>query len=370
MVSFLRKILIVFVIGFVALLVAAQIASYFFLKPILEREGRHLLRVPVYIEKAGLNFFGGSLWMKGVRVKNSPGFQERDILSARTVAIDLNLLSLLTHEFTVRRILFKDPQLALEINEQGEFNGAAFFNRILTQSRKWVQGERRFVQLVTHYILEKFAVRNGAVQFVDRRNADRNLSVRFISFSLARVVYPPDPEEALPTAVYLNATVSGDSEGKILVLGRINPFASEKSFDITGSVKGLSFAQYQAFMSSSPLPITEGTLQLKIKALCHDNQVDIHHQVRLERLRFSPGELPEAQVPLVFGMKPEAIVRFFNERGAPANAFEFDFRVLGDLDDPNFNLLSVANENLQRAIHEQLTVQMKAVEEKAAQVVG
>ncbi len=370
MVSLLRKILIILVIGFVVSLVAVQIASYFFLKPILEREVRHWLQVPIYIEKAGLNFFGGSLWMKGVRVKNSPGFQERDIFSARTVAIDLNLLSLLTHEFTVRRILFKDPQLALEVNEQGEFNGSAFFDRILNQSRRWVQGERKFIQLVTQYILEKFAVRNGAVQFVDRQSPDRNLSVRFISFSLARVVYPPDPEEALPTAVYLNATVSGDSDGKILILGRINPFASEKSFDITGSVKGLSFAQYQTFMNPSPLPITEGALQLKIKALCHENQVDIYHQVRLERLRFSPGELPEAETPLVFGMKPEAVVRFFNERGAPANAFEFDFRVSGDLDDPNFNLFSAANENLQQAIRERLTAQMKAVEEKAAQVVG
>jgi hypothetical protein len=368
--AFLRKILLILAIGFVVSLAAAQMASYFLLKPILEREVRRMFQVPVYIEKAGANLFGGSVWMKNVRVKNGAGFKERDILSARTVAVDLNILSLLTHEFSIRRILFKDPQLMLEVNEQGEFNGSAFFDRILDRSEKLVHSERKFVHLVTKYILEKFSIRNGAIKFIDHRSPTRNLSLEFISFSLARLVYPPDPEEALPVAIYMNATIPGDSVGKIIVLGRVNPFASKKSFDITGSIKNLPLTQYKNFMVHSPLPVTEGTLQLKIKALCHENQVDIYHQVRLDQLRFSPEELPQGEAPLVFGLKSDSIVNFFNNRGAPAEAFEFDFRVAGDFGDPNFDLFSTVGDQMQQAVRNRLTAQMKAVSEKAVQVAG
>ena len=191
-----------------------------------------------------------------------------------------------------------------------------------------------------------------------------------ISFSLARILYPPDPEEALPTALYINATIPGVTEGKILVLGRLNPFVTNKSFDITGSVKGLAFNQLNVSLPEVPLKITDGTLQLKVKALCHENQVDIYHQVRIEKLRFAAPEMVEEKVPLVFGLPRQTVIHFFNDLKPPAESFEFEFHVTGNLADPQFDVLSAIREKIYKAIYNHVTIQIKAVEEKTKQISG
>src|SRR3989338_9189736 len=119
---FFRRIFFILFVGVLLSLVALQIASSFFLKPILEREARRIFQVPVLIDKAGTNLFGGSFWMKGVRMKNAKDFKEPDFLSGRTVAIDLSLLSFLTNQFVVDRILLKDPYFTIEIGERGKPN--------------------------------------------------------------------------------------------------------------------------------------------------------------------------------------------------------------------------------------------------------
>jgi hypothetical protein len=169
------------------------------------------------------------------------------------------------------------------------------------------------------------------------------------------------------TASIPNDSFSGDSVGKILILGRTNPFANKKSFDVTGSIKNLSFSQYQSFMSESALPISEGALQFKVKALCHENQADIDYQVRLDGLRFST-ELPPNQAPLIFGLEPASIVNFFNRQ--TQQSFEFGFRVLGDLGDPAFNIFSETAQKMEEALRNQISERMKTVEAKAAEITG
>lgn len=366
--STLRRVLLILFLAGVILLTAAQIASSFLLKAILERQAERLFQVPVYVDQAGANLFTGSFWMKGVRIKNARGFQESDFLVARTISIDLDILSLLTSEFAINRILLKDPIFVFEVNEKGQSNVSQFTDQIVDQFQKFLKTKPKLIRLITRFTLEKFAVRNGILQMVNRQEAERNLNFKSISFSLARLVYPPDPEEALPAAFYVNATAPGVQEGKILLLGRLNPFVPKKSFDITGSAKGLEFSQYSAFFPDFPLRFKEGTLQFKVKALCHENQVDIYNQVRLEGLRLATKEFRKRKPPLVFDLTPETVLHFFNDLQPPAEPFEFDFRVTGDLGNPGFNLFSAVEQKFRQTIYDRVTNQIKAIDEKAKKI--
>ena len=364
----LRRIFFVLFVVFFISLIGAQIASGFLLKPLLERQGERLFQVPVSINQAGANLFNGSLWMKGVRIKNAQGFQESDFLTARTISVDLSILSLLTSEFVLNRILLKDPAFTFETNEQGQLNTSVFLDRILAKFQKMMDKKPKLLRLITKFMLGKFAVRNGTVQMVNRSEAQMDFNFKSISFSLARLVYPPDPEEALPIALYINATAPGTTEGKILVLGRLNFFTSKKSFDITGSAKGLAFSQYGVFFQDFPLLFKEGTLQFKSKALCHENQVDIYNQVRLDGLRFTMKKFPKGKTPLAFGFAPATVAHFFNELQPAAEPFEFDFHVTGDLSDPEFNVFLTTVDRISQTINERLANQMKAVAEQAKQI--
>ncbi len=368
MMASLRRILLILFLTGVILLSAAQITSNFLLKPVLEREMQSIFQVPVYINEAGANLFGGSFWMKGIQIKNAQGFKESNFLTSRTISIDFNLPSLLTSELVINRILLKDPIFTFEINREGQSNAFEFRERIVNRFQKFLSTTPKLIRLITRFSLEKFSVRNGTVQVINQNDGDRNLNFKSISFSLARLVYPPDPEEALPAAFYLNATALGAQEGKVLVLGRLNPFVPKKSFDITGSAKGLAFSQYSTYFPDFPLKFTDGTLQLKIKALCHENQVDIYNQVRLEGLRFVAKGRQKGKPPLVFGLTPATILHFFNDLQPGSAPFEFDFHVTGDLGDPQFDMWSSIGQKIRQKIYDRVTSQMKIINEKAQQI--
>ncbi len=359
--ALLRRILVIGFVVFIIALIVAQTVSTFLLRPILEREIQQIFQVPVHIDAAGANLFRASFWMKGVSIKNAPGFNEPYALSARTISIDLSVLSFLTSQFVVTRILLKDPQFLYEINPKGESNFTFFADRAIEHFNRFQLNQPRLIHLITNYTLEKFAVRNGDFQLVDHSELKRKWALRSISFSLARVVHPTDPEDILPTAIYMNATVPGKQEGQVLVLGRMNPFASKKSFDITVSVRNLIFTQYSGLVPDFPLNFKEGTLQLKTKAVAHENQVEIHHQVKIEKLKFTLKQTDQKKPPTIFGLPSTTIAHFFNQQ-PDQEPFEFEVHINGNLEDPNFNIWKETEQKLREVISERVTNDMKVLE--------
>ena len=203
--------------------------------------------------------------------------------------------------------------LTVEVNEKGELNVPHFVESFTHRFRKFALRKKKIIQFITHYELEKLAIRRGTLQWVDQRTDERDWTWGSITFSLARIVYPEDPQEALPTGVYLNATVQGELEGQILVIGRFNPFAQKKSFDVTGSAKNILLSEYNYFFPSFPLAFRSGRLQLRAKALCHDNQVDLYHLVTIDNLRFAPKTPASQGQSEAFGLPPETVANFFNQ---------------------------------------------------------
>ena len=376
MMNFLRRLFLTIVVWFVLVLVALQIASNFFLAPLLEREGRKIFKTPVRVEKARLDVLTGSLWMKGVRIKNAEGFQEPDFFSAKRVLIDLSFLGLLTNEFVVSQVRLDEPTFVIETNLSGDANALAFANRVFGQLQKFSGKRWGPLRQFTQYALEKFSIRSGLVQFVDQHNKERKWSLNPVSLSLARVVYPPDPEEALPAAVYLNASVEGARTGKVLALGRVNFFAKKASFDITGSLKDIVLSEYSQFLGNFPLRFSEGVLQLKVKALCHENQIDLYHQITIDKPKFAdltaqnapPSEKGKSKEQLAFGLPPETVIYFFNQLREPNKPLELDFHVTGDLSDPKFSVFRGIQAGIDRAIQGMVTEKMEAIREETKQI--
>jgi uncharacterized protein involved in outer membrane biogenesis len=345
-------------ISILLILLSLQGASYFFLKPILERRAREILQVPVRIGEAGANVFDGSVYMKQVRVKNPESFSEPDMFAARTVAFNFNVLSLLTNEIVIDRILFKDPVITIEINEDGDVNYSRIEKEAVEWMSKMVRKKRKLIQWITHYELEKFSIRRGTVQLVDRRQEERDWHWGSISFSLARLVYPPDPNEALPAAIYLNAKAQGETEGQIFLIGRFHPFVEEKSFDLTGSLKDIVLSEYNHFFSSFPLEFNTGILEAKIKALCHDNQVDIRQHIRMTDLHLSSKKIGVGEEGRAFGIPSEMVASTFNDLWNQDEPFELEFQVVGDLSDPNFDFMSETTNAFSEAVYQPVQKKM------------
>lgn len=341
--------------------IAAQVAVGILIKPALERQLRYIFRSPVSIREAGANLLPGSVWMKDVRVRNAPGFKNRDFLAVKHASVHINFLSLLTSEFVASRIRMEEPVFYFEVAKNGQSNADYFSAQMTHWGEKFVRKTRKILRLITNYRVEKFSIRHGRTFLTDERDAGEKRTYYIDSFSLGRVMYPPDPEEALPTALYLNATIQGVQEGQVLVIGRLNPFVTKKSFDLTVSIKNFMLSESQ-LIPNFPLRFSSGTLQLKAKAVCHENQLQMDHQVRVERIQLAAANLPkQAKKTLVFGLQPKTAAQLFNELKAASEPFEFTFQVKGDIGDPKFNVFDEVRSQIAKEVQNRIGEQINSL---------
>lgn len=367
----LRRLVLTVAVWILLIFVALQIASHFFLAPVIERQAKRIFQTPVRVEKAWIDFLTGSIWMKGVRIPWVSGFENADFVSIRRLSIDISLLSLLASEFVIQKIRLDEPEIVLKTNAAGQWNGQVMAERAGRRIRKIFGDQWKWMRWVVRYELEKFSIRNGSIQVIDTRFPDAAWTLKPVSFSVTRILFPPDPEEALPAAVYLNATVEGAKPGKILVLGRVNFFAPKKSFDVMGSMKDLALPEYNYFLGDFPLRFSDGIGQIKIKALCHEDQADFSYQASIEKLRFVPPE-EKLQMPSLtaraFNLPPETVLYFFNELRDQTKPFELSFRLTGELTDPNFNIARKMRSEIDKTIYERVTQRMEAMAEETKQI--
>lgn len=363
-----KRLLLIIAVWAVLVLIAIQVASNFLLAPILEREGTQILQVPVRVERAWIDVFSASVWLKNVRVGNLKGFRDKDFFYAERFSVDLDFINLLANEFVVHRIRLEQPVIHFENDTKGDLNAILMLEQVRKQLKVLFPTKIRLVNWITRYELKKFSIRNGIIKLRDQRYPEQVQSLDVSSFSMARIVFPPDPEEALPTAVYLNGVIPGLKSGKILALGRINLFSDKKSFDITGSLKDAPVTDYDYFFGPSLLHFSEGIFQLKTKALCHEGQMDIFNQVVIENPKLAEVKISKTskdKPKSAFGLPKNLVASFFKDfEGKP---FDFDFRVSGDLKDPKFNLTREIQKSVQRGIYDRIS---KRLEERAASMPG
>ena len=349
--KFLTRLFLFLTVSLILCLAGLQGASYFLLPSILERKLSDVFQAPVSVEGAGANFFTGAIYMKGLRIGNVRGFEEPDLLKARTVSIDIGVLSLLTSGLEVQRILVKDPVVTIEINQQGETNYVRVGNRLFRWMEKLTHKKLKWIHWITHYELGKIQLRRGGIRLIDKRNMERNWNLGSVSLSFARLMFPPDPEEALPAAVYLNAKVLGAREGQVLLIGRLHPFSVRQSFDLSGSLKDIELSEYNYFLPHFPLRFENGVLQAKVKALCHDGLLEMDSHARVDGLLLGPKPGEQFEGKKISGLPPKFVADSFNDLWDKKTPFEINSNVTGDLSDPNFNLAMTVRKSIQDAIY-------------------
>lgn len=350
-------------------LIAAGVASHFafqfVLTPLLVKEMGKMFRVPVSIDSSGVNLLRGSLWMKNVRIRNPRGFSSPNFLTARQLYIDVSMMALLANRLVISQIRLDDPVVYFNQNEKGEWNAIELQKNVVDRFNKIIKKKRKFFSWLARYEIGKFAIRNGGIHSMSQRIPDEKWTFQPVTFSLARVIYPPDPEEALPAAIYTNAVIRGSRTGQMILLGRFNPFVSAKSFDMSGSFKDIVLSEYDIFFPAFPLEFVDGTLALKYKAVCHEGLLEMNIQASVRQLKFQtrPGNRSGAKM-LAFGLPAEAVASFFNDLRPDASGFDFVFQVNGDLGNPHFNLFQEVMEKLQIEIQSRVEEKMKEIHRK------
>ena len=351
----------IFLILFVLAFFILQVSSNFLLAPLLRKEGHALFRTPVYIEKAGANLLKGSFWMKGVKVKNREKFGETDFFSAKRLSVDINLLSLLTNQFVVGQIRLEDPVIHLVQNETGGMNIVEIINDIGGKFKKLARSNLKYLSWISLYEVEKFSIKSGSISFVNQTVPDQKFLLSPLSLSLERLAYPHDPEETLPSTVYLNTILREKFSGQMLVAGRMDPFTVKKNFDVTASFKDIVLDRTDLFFSQFPMNFEDGLLELKMKAFCQEDILDLNFDGFIHRLKFNAKLAPEGDAGLVFGIPAHKMMNFFNQLIPGKDRLDIQFQVKGDLNDPNFDIGREVRQKFEQTVRTQIENKMGSV---------
>lgn len=351
------------VIFFIAAGLVSHFVFQFILTPLLVKEMGRAFQVPVSIESSGINLIRGSLWMKNIRIRNPRGFASPDFLTARQLYIDISTLGLIANRLLVNQIRLDDPMIFFEENTKKEWNVIRLEQNVSDSLEKFLKRRGKFFSWFARYEIGKFAIRNGGIHSMSQLMRSEKWTFQPVSFSLARIIYPSDPEEALPAAIYINALIRGARTGQLLLLGRFHPFAPKKSFDLTGSFKDIVLSEYDIFFPAFPLDFIDGTLTLKYKAICHENLLEMNFQASVRQLKFQTRPVSNGGTKiLAFGIPAEAITSFFNGLRPGTNGFDFNFQVNGDLENPDFDVFREVTEKLQIEIQSRMEEKMREVQ--------
>ena len=86
-------------------------------------KGEALLERTISIETASVSFWGGiGIQLENVTINNPEGFNDELLLQAKNFDVKLEILPLLSGNFSVDRLIIREPQISLHKNEDGTNN--------------------------------------------------------------------------------------------------------------------------------------------------------------------------------------------------------------------------------------------------------
>jgi hypothetical protein len=111
------------IIALVVLIVAGAIVASVFLGPIvkegIETFGPRITKVPVGVEEVHLSLLTGSASVKGLVVGNPEGYHSPQAISAGTIAVGVNPMSVLSDKIVLHSIRLESPEITFEGSLRG-----------------------------------------------------------------------------------------------------------------------------------------------------------------------------------------------------------------------------------------------------------
>ncbi len=115
----MKRIAIILLLILIALPVIGGFVVGAIAKQAVNQVGPSILGVPVSVEGISLSLLGGSATISGLKVGNPEGYSENDMFALGIVDVDLDVLSLLSHEIVVGHIDIDAPRISYELGQSG-----------------------------------------------------------------------------------------------------------------------------------------------------------------------------------------------------------------------------------------------------------
>lgn len=339
----------------VILLLIIQFTVPAIVKRIVVREARKILNTEVSLESLDLNILNGSVNLRQLTIKNPGHFTGEEIFKVNEIHANVALIPLLAGEVVVQEVALHSPQVTIIRREDGLTNA-----KILLENLEKAQGKEEKTapkpkeekKKMPSICIQKTLIKEGQLRFIDYQSQTppARASIDNIDLVVENIITPTSSDKKVLTTVNLSAIIPTQIPGNIKLKGQ-GDFLSEKiDFDLNTIIKSLYLPYLAPFYTpKSPVIVEDGVIDLNSRARCKKNQLNAIQKVKIEKFKLIPGKSGYRET--LFGLPVNTVISFFTETGGK---LDFDFKVSGDISNPQFHLRPVIKEITARSMEDRI----------------
>lgn len=347
----LKKIFLGLLVVIVLVLVFHSFIIGTLVKPQAEQQISKLLGTDVKISVLSVRLWPGNAAVYGLKIKNPEGFSEGQLLDLGSFSVAIDVPGLMKQytsrnegakHIVVDHIKIKGLKLFFEklVTAQGPQTN---FDKLIENMNKQTQPaaekptttqpsttpEPAEKPIELSLELKQFSFIDGKVTVHDATiGSGFNYVVDKINVDFKNIFFPAKPATDLVETLDVSAELGQQNPGTVSLKGRSNLMAGA-NIDAQLSVKSVSVADFNAFMSEQPFQIAAGKFDLESAIKILGNQLSSQHQLKLASLELK-GKQNGALLDLPMQTLSVALSRL--------PSLDVPFEVNGDLKNPQFKV--------------------------------
>ncbi len=343
-------------------------------KVIIEKKAGEILERKVRLGSFGFNLLTGTVGLRNLEIPNEKGFQEKNLFRMGKFSLRISLLPLISRRIVIQKISILKPEITIEMDKKGRINIQELLKG-LTKEEGEVKGKAKAEAkakgkgapapaVLPDFSLKELIVKKGKIVFADGKvgqtNKVDNIMITVSGFSTQS---PPD---SLDTEFKMEANVSTPHPAEIKSWGRGNFLGEKISFEANFELDKLEISHFSPYYKEQlPATVNSGTFNINSKTSCKKSILDSQNHVLMKDLKLTPYK--EGKM-MFLGVPISQIVEFLRSN---QGRIEFDLPVTGDLENPQYSILSVVGQVFRHALKDKVGGQVKKiVGEKVGEKIG
>jgi len=358
----LKKILLGLLVFIILILVFHSFIIGVIVKPQVEVQVSKILGTDVKFSALSVRLWPGNATVYGFKIKNPSGFSDENLLDLGSAGVSLNVPDLIK-QFTSggsepKKIVIDHVKVhGLKfLFERGDTSSNPISNvekliENINASQPEKTAETASDQPAKteetkpadiHIELKQFSFKDGRVTVKDSTiGKGFEYVVDDINVDVENIFYPAKPASELVETIEVSADLGKQNPGTVHFKGRSN-FMAGPNLDSELTVKGVSLADFNAFVSDQPFEMKAGAFDLKSTINIFDSQLTSQHQLRLNSLALGARADSAKLIDLPLQTLMAGLSRL--------PSVDVPFEVSGNLNNPQFKVTQAIRVAIANAI--------------------
>ncbi len=347
-------------ISLLALIVTVSLAvATHFLKPILEEKflgiAESSLGKRIELSAFDISLLKGIIFLKGFKVEDPEIIKYYSSVTADEIILDLDLplialqRNLIFQEIHAKNLIFHLRNKKRGLSSISTSPSQETSSDSVAPAKTALNSDSLYIKKLSmenwKFIFEDYSVGPSPVvmELVDINGTFKDLLV------------PLNNKGLLKAEVHVNGQFDSTHNASVNIDGSFAKSGDLLDFNLLLRLDNLNLTKFSPYYSQTPFTtLKEAKIDLYSKASCRKNQLNARQNVRVYDIKLN--DIEPMDKDKLFGLSAKTVIDFFKDLKGEV---EFDFNLVGTINDPRFDLGPIVEKILTRALEDKIMATLR-----------